>query len=638
MNYCESYTHYARYKTIEVKIGLLTIGGNRPICIQSMTTQDTMNIEGTVNECLRLIKAGCELIRITCPSMKEAEKLKEIKQKLRDNGFKTPLVADIHYTPNAAELAAKIVEKVRINPGNYLDKKKFQSFTYTKDSYQQELFKIEDKLAPLIEICKTHTTALRIGVNHGSLSDRILSRFGDTPQGMVESALEFTRICEKHGFRNIVLSMKASNPVTMVHAYRLLAATMLKEKIQYPIHLGVTEAGDGEDGRIKSAIGIGTLLEDGIGDTIRVSLTESPEKEIPVAKILAKRYKENTETLQEINYTPIFSPYNYEKRKSTAIKNIGGKNVPIVVADLSNLRKITPANLYAYGYHYSIPNDKWTIKDTAVDYLYIGNNSIDFELPGILNVLQDEECWKQKSIGRRNHFPCLKSTQIKYPENKTITLFIEINIDDYHEFNDLKNLNPNCVLILKTTQNKPYKQLRKFMFGMAKHRIDLPVIFNCHYTKQESEEEFLLYSAIDNGALFIDGFGDGIMLSAPHVQHKLINRTAFGILQASRVRTFKTEYISCPSCGRTLFDLEEVTQKVRAKTNHLKGLKIAIMGCIVNGPGEMADADYGYVGAGQGKITLYKEKTIVKRNVDEKNAVDELINIIKENGDWQESN
>ena len=394
MKYCNSLNKYSRFKTREVKVGNITIGGNQPIRIQSMTTTNTMDTIDTVEESIRMIKAGCELVRITAPSKKEAHNLQNIKDELNKRGYNTPLIADIHYTPNAAEIAAKIVEKVRVNPGNYADKKKFENITYTDESYDAEIVRIKEKFLPLVKICKTHGTAMRIGTNHGSLSDRILSRYGDTPKGMVESAMEFLRICREEDYHNIILSMKASNTRVMVQAYRLLVAEMIKEKMNYPLHLGVTEAGEGEDGRIKSAVGIGALLADGIGDTIRVSLTEAPEFEIPVAQNLLKHFEgiEEHDSIQKITKNPLHS-FDYKRRKTNEVLNIGGGNVPIVMADFCLKEKITAASFFAVGSNYSVPLDKWNLTDMAADYVFVGNHDLNFEVPGTLGVIYNYKKW-----------------------------------------------------------------------------------------------------------------------------------------------------------------------------------------------------------------------------------------------------
>ena len=635
MKYCNSLTSYSRFKTREVMVGGIGFGGDNPIRVQSMTTADTMDTAATVEESIRMIDAGCELVRITAPSKKEAENLKNIKKELLKRGYSTPIVADIHFTPNAAEIAAGIVEKVRINPGNYADKKKFEEIEYTDKSYQDELNRIREKFTPLVKICKENKTAMRIGTNHGSLSDRILSRYGDTPKGMVESAMEFLRICRDENYHEIILSMKASNTRVMVQAYRLLVAEMIKESMNYPLHLGVTEAGEAEDGRIKSAVGIGTLLEDGIGDTIRVSLTEAPEHEMPVAFNLLKNFndRDNKIRIKEITKYPL-TPFNYFKRKSRAVKNIGGNNVPVVLTLLDKKSNIKPSSFYPYGYNYSVPLDKWNINDQATDYIFLGDNDIDFEIPGTLRLIYNFKKWKIHKKGypifsTKEYLSCIKIS-------KELN-FIEISINDIsNELIDKIKNDKTAVLILNTNNSNGVAEQRKVFIDLINQNIDNPVIIKREYEKISSEL-LQLYAASDIGALLIDGLGDGIAINNKQDGEGLhINSTSFGILQASRTRISKTEYISCPSCGRTLFDLQETTAKIRKVTDHLKGVKIGIMGCIVNGPGEMADADYGYVGTRPGKITLYKEKNIVRKNIDEEEAVDALIDLIKEHGDWVE--
>ena len=630
--YCMDYFNKTRSKTSEVIIGTVKIGGGNPILPQSMTTTDTMDVAGSVAQSKRMIDAGCELVRLTAPSKKEAEKLGEIKLLLNKDGYDKPLVADIHFTPNAAEIAAKLIEKVRVNPGNYADKKKFEEIEFTEESYQEELVRIEEKFTPLIQICKTHGTAMRIGTNHGSLSDRILSRFGDTPEGMVESAMEFLRICQKNDYHQLVISMKASNTLVMVQAYRLLHKTMLDEGMNYPLHLGVTEAGDGEDGRIKSAVGIGALLEDGLGDTIRVSLTEDPEFEIPVAKKLIEKGNQTKNNLiVTTNKNISYNPYQYNKRTTKHQHNIGGKNTPIVFADLSQKENIIAANFFGFGYNYSVNLDKWNLQDLAADYVFLGDKLIDFATPGTLGIVQNFNTWKTNSSTKNNYYPyVLINETIDYKFNTLF--FLEINsLDLPIEF--IKQ-NPLAILVLTTKYDNKTQVFRYIRTLLDENQVENAVILK--YTHELTDiEQFQLYTASDAGNQFIDGFGDGIWITGPQ-PNQIINSLSFGILQATRTRISKTEYISCPSCGRTLFDLQETTAKIRSKTAHLKGLKIGIMGCIVNGPGEMADADYGYVGTGPGKIHLYKEKEVVRKNVSEEEAVDALIELIKENGDWVE--
>ncbi|MDB2317704.1 (E)-4-hydroxy-3-methylbut-2-enyl-diphosphate synthase [Flavobacteriales bacterium] len=636
-NYCKSLTAYQRYKSHEVRVGTLGIGGDNPIRLQSMTTTDTMDTEATVAQSIRMIEAGCELVRITAPSKKEAENLRNIKNELLKKGYNTPLVADIHFTPTAAEISARIVEKVRVNPGNYADKKKFQELDYTEDSYQAELDRIEKRFTPLVKICKEEGTAMRIGTNHGSLSDRILSRYGDTPLGMVESALEFLRICMSLDYHQVIISMKASNPQVMVQAYRLLIHKMESEQMSYPLHLGVTEAGEGEDGRIKSAVGIGTLLEDGIGDTVRVSLTEEPEFEIPVAKTLVDRYSKrlpHTE-IKSIDENTI-NPFEYQKRLTTEVFNIGGKNVPIVIADLHKKKKINPASLFALGYHYSVPLDKWNIADMACDYIFAGDNIIDFAIPGTLGIIYNYPTWT-KNKGERCYPLIDAKTYLNDLDLSADIIFIRTDLSEVNqEFISQLNGDSRAILIIETNNNHGMAEQRRLVIELMNSDCKTPVIIGRNY-KDLSEEEFQLHASTDLGALLLDGIGDGTFIQADNCgSDEMKMQTAFGILQATRTRISKTEYISCPSCGRTLFDLQETTAKIRTKTSHLKGLKIGIMGCIVNGPGEMADADYGYVGTGIGKITLYKEKEVVQRNIASAAAVDALIDLIKEHGDWIE--
>lgn len=634
--YCNSLTQYQRFKTREVKVGNIGIGGNNPIRIQSMTTTDTLGTMATVEQSIKMIDAGCEIVRITAPSIKEAENLANIKSELRKRGYNNPLVADIHFTPNAAEVAARIVEKVRINPGNYADKKKFETLKYTDETYKGELERLKERFVPLVKICKEYGTAMRIGTNHGSLSDRIMSRYGDSPQGMVESAMEFIHICRELDYHEIVLSMKASNTLIVIQAYRLLVSRMLKENMNYPLHLGVTEAGDGEDGRIKSAVGIGSLLEDGLGDTIRVSLTEDPEFEIPVAKNLVEKYnnRELHQKIGEISNNPI-NPFEYNKRKTREVLNIGNTNVPRVIADFSQKIQITPTSLYGVGYRYSVPNDKWNISDVACDYLYIGNKSIDFEIPGTLGIILNYENWTKNSE-KENYFPLIDSNKYLLSNKLSNRLnFISIAIAEINNnlLFKLKN-DKTAVPVINTNNIHGMAEQRRLIVEFINNECFNPIIIHRTYDNISSEQ-MQLYAATDIGSLLADGLGDGVFISSNGVAStKFINDTSFGILQATRTRISKTEYISCPSCGRTLFNLQETTSKIRAVTSHLKGVKIGIMGCIVNGPGEMADADYGYVGTGEGKITLYKEKEIVRRNIPEAEAVNELIKLIKEHGDW----
>ena len=634
-DFCNSLTEFSRSETREVIVGDLGIGGNHPIRIQSMTTTDTMNTEETAEQSIRMIKAGSELVRITAPSKREAENLINIKNKIRNRGYNTPLVADIHFTPNAALIAAEIVEKVRINPGNYVDKKNFNFIEYNDESYGLELDRIKERFVPLVKVCKNNKTAVRIGTNHGSLSDRILSRYGDTPLGMVESALEFVRICEELDYHNLIISMKASNTQVMVQAYRLAVAMMKKEGMNYPLHLGVTEAGDGEDGRVKSSVGIGALLEDGIGDTVRVSLTEEPELELPVAKLLIDRYNNRYKHARIPPIVkPLFQPYSYSKRESLLKNNIGNDQVPRVIIDISKEDELTYEHLVNVGYTYSKKLDKWIIADQAVDYIFIGNNKLKFKLPGTLYVIQNIRFWEKN----KQAFPLFTLKEyFKYKGKKGSINFVNISTTEFFSSNLLKLKKDDSIVLLINTMNDHWvADIRRIFLELEKINWKVPVIINKEYYSI-TKDEFQLYSSTDIGSLLLDGFGDGIWLSSDF-SYDIITKLSFGILQATRTRISKTEYISCPSCGRTLFDLQKVTSEIRSKTNHLKGVKIGIMGCIVNGPGEMADADYGYVGTGVGQISLYKGYEVVKKNIPADVAVQALIDLIKENGDWVDSN
>lgn len=656
--YTENLTQYKRLQTREVKVGNLLLGAGHPIRVQTMTTTDTMDTTATVEQCIRCIEAGAEMVRITAPSKNEAENLQVIKEELHKRGYTTPLVADIHFTPNAAEIAAKIVEKVRVNPGNYVDKKKFEQIEYTDAEYAEEIERIRERFTPLVRICKEHGTAMRIGTNHGSLSDRIMSRYGDTAIGMVESAMEFLRIARSEEYHNIVLSMKSSNPLVMVQAYRLLIQHMMDEFSEcYPLHLGVTEAGDGEDGRIKSAIGIGTLLQDGIGDTIRVSLTEDPEFEIPVCLDLVKDLPAvnnvTEDAKSEENIKLPYSPFEYKKRDTAEVLNIGSKHVPVVVADFMQHAEITPADLETIGYSYNADTDKWNIGDAAADIIYTANKTISFSLPGTLNILCDYNSWlEQKNNGK--YYPLYQGTEFtSAAEKSTVANFIAVdaNAENSVLIESIKT-DATVVLCVYATAKNAMQSVRNYISNLMQQNIACPVIIAVE-SMHPTVDEQLIHFSIGAGAVFLDGMGDGIWLMndpGKMIDQKVsgrtylptknnqqfLNNTSFSILQAVRTRISKTEYISCPSCGRTLFDLQETTAKIRTVTNHLKGLKIAIMGCIVNGPGEMADADFGYVGSGPGKITLYKGKEVVKRNINSDIAVDELINLLKENEVWIE--
>lgn len=647
--YCNSLTSYSRRKTRVVDIGGVPMGGDYPIRVQSMTTVDTMDTMGSVEQVIRMVDAGCEYVRITAPSIKEAQNLEEIKKELRKRGYTVPLIADIHFTPNAAELAARIVEKVRVNPGNYADKKKFEQIEYTDESYNAELDRIREKFTPLVKICKEYGTAMRIGTNHGSLSDRIMSRYGDTPLGMVESALEFLRICNDLDYHDIVLSMKASNTQVMVQAYRLLVHKLEEEGLQpYPLHLGVTEAGEGEDGRIKSAVGIGVLLEDGLGDTVRVSLTEEPELEAPVAKTMVDRYNKRAghAAIEPVNENPV-DPFSYSRRHTREVVNVGGQNVPRVIADISRLETDDYKDLKGIGHFYLPEPDKWRMNDMGADYVYSGNSPVQFMLPNGLKEILDYRAW-QEATDKLNKVPLLTVDEYLAAGSKHAEInFVKLQLTDLNEklLSALKE-DRTAVIILETQNEHGMAEQRRAFFKLINAEADIPVIIKRSYPDL-TDDQLQIYAATDMGGLLIDGLGDGVMLGTEHAgegrsKEQMLNlignynNTGFGILQAARTRMTKTEYISCPSCGRTLFDLQETTAMIRKRTDHLKGVKIGIMGCIVNGPGEMADADYGYVGSGKGKITLYKGQDVVKRGVPSEKAVDELIEIIREGGDWIE--
>jgi (E)-4-hydroxy-3-methylbut-2-enyl-diphosphate synthase len=665
--YAESIFKYKRLQTREVRIGDLLLGNNHPIRIQTMTTTDTMDTMATVEQSIRCIEAGAELVRITAPSKNEAENLLQIKNELRKRGYHTPVVADIHFTPNAAEIAARIVEKVRVNPGNYVDKKKFELIEYSDADYVEEIDRIRQRFTPLVRICKEYGTSMRIGTNHGSLSDRIMSRYGDTPIGMVESAMEFLRIARDESYHEVVLSMKSSNPQVMVQAYRLLIRNMFDEFGEiYPLHLGVTEAGDGEDGRIKSAVGIGTLLEDGIGDTIRVSLTEDPEFEIPVCRDLVKRYAGRSEEIQDqaaVETTQKktiigYSPFEYKRRETFAVGNIGGKQVPVVIADLSKTKNITSASLQSIGYTYDESTDKWAISDAAADFIFTGHQRLKFALPGTLKIIVYPAAYAEAMAddnqpGKESYFPIYSDSGYVEAINRSSTLNF-VMIDCYPGGSDASTYldkicnDPTVVICLSSTNVNAMQSVRRMFIELSARKCNNPVILITD-SYWSTPDEHLIHFATETGALLLDGMGDGLSLGySSKAKMELLkssgrtyldvrdifqftNNTAFSILQATRTRISKTEYISCPSCGRTLFDLQETTAKIRAVTNHLKGLKIAIMGCIVNGPGEMADADFGYVGSGPGKITLYKGKEVMKKNVNSEVAVEELINLIRGN-------
>lgn len=610
-----NFFNYRRRKTSETRVGNIVIGGDNPIRIQSMTTTNTNDTSASVQQVVKIVKAGADLVRLTAQGVREAENLENIETELHQMGFDTPLVADIHFNPRAAEAAARRVEKVRINPGNFVDKvKRFEFIDYTQESYQAEIEKIRAKLIPLLNICKERRVALRIGVNHGSLSDRILSRFGDTPQGMVESCMEFLYICIEQNFHDIVISMKASNTIVMTQSVRLLVERMNLEGLAYPLHLGVTEAGSGEDGRIKSAVGIGALLADGIGETIRVSLSEDPEYEIPVAQKLVN-YISERENHPEIkaHASKNFSPYNTLRRETYAVENIGGDNPPVVISDRRG-------GVFEFDPHF------------MPDYIYV--KSLSERTPRAIPLIVDAENWQ----GEVNTYPLFSCSDLKQvAETKASLRFLNITYHDLSdEVLDFLKTETKVVLLLHTSHANGVGEQRAFFHALLDAEVKTPVVVCRHYAESD-RENIQIKAGADFGAVFLDGFGCGISLqNTGNIAPKVLDSYMLGILQAARMRTSKTEYISCPSCGRTLFDLQTTVADIQKATSHLKHLKIGVMGCIVNGPGEMADADYGYVGAEKGKISLYKKHTCVAKNIPTEEAVGRLIQLIKDNGDWVE--
>lgn len=600
----EALFNYKRRTSTVAHIGNIELGGNNPVRIQSMANTNTNDTEASVEQCIRIIKAGGELVRFTAQGVKEAKNLKPIREELNRRGFRTPLVADIHFNPKAADEAALHVEKVRINPGNYVDSVHTQRrFEYTDEEYQQEIEKIRTRLVPFLNICKEHHTAIRIGVNHGSLSDRILSRYGDTPNGMVESCMEFLRICKEQNFDNVVISIKASNTVIMVETVRLLVATMDKENMAYPLHIGVTEAGDGEDGRVKSAVGIGALLADGIGDTIRVSLSEEPEAEIPVAKSLADYIALRTghEPIHVMDCGMV-NPFVFHRRETRKLGMIGGGNVPVVISEA-------------------------TQGDLKPDFVFCKD-----ELPKllVLPTIVDYEKWTEVA----NLYPLFSGRQTdKILTCKASIKFVET---DYASISNLLDkTDDSCVFIATAVGKNCVGEQRAIIHTLMANGRKNPVILKRSY-KDANASDFQIKSGADLGVFLIDGMADGIWVEAPAIGEEEQLSVAFGILQASRSRMTKTEFVSCPSCGRTMFDLQTTVARIKEKTAHLKNLKIGVMGCIVNGPGEMADADYGYVGSGRGCVNLYKGQECVEKMIPEDEAVDHLVALIKQNGDWME--
>lgn len=609
--YINNLCRFERFKTSEVQIGSVPVGGDNPIRIQSMTDTDTKDTEATVEQIIRIIKAGSDYVRVTVKDTRDAENLRFIKKELLDRGFDNPLIGDIHFNPKLADISARYISKIRINPGNFYDKRaSFKPLLYTDEEYRDELRKIEELFVPFLKMLKKTNTALRIGANQGSLSDRVMSRYGDTPTGIVESVMEFLRICKKEKFNNVVLSIKSSNTRVMVYTVRLLCYKMRIEDMEYPLHLGVTEAGEGEDGRIRSAVGIGALLADGIGDTIRISLTESPEREIPVARKLIDHFR------SYYNHQPITAPlhaqtnpFEYERRSTRPVLNMGGRNLPVVVADLGDrsLSEILP------------------IRGKRIpDYFLSGNKIMDIAGNSSPVISLEEYLFESTRWGRMK--------------------FIRTNKEEFDRFMDkhpeimtkLKQTR-KTVLVLESYNKNPFAELRAFFMMLETHIWKVPVILYRRY-KERSLDDLLIKASADLGGLFLDGYGDGLCLSNDHENTTFteLKDLSFGILQASRMRVSQTEFISCPGCGRTLFDLHETTKKIKDHFSHLQHLKIGIMGCVVNGPGEMSDADYGFVGAGKNNVNLYKGQKLVKRHIPYENAVEELEQLIRENGHWMD--
>ncbi|MBT3227691.1 MAG: (E)-4-hydroxy-3-methylbut-2-enyl-diphosphate synthase [Candidatus Marinimicrobia bacterium] len=629
----KSLTQYQRYRSRVVNIGDIPMGGDHPIRIQSMTNTDTMDTQATVEQTIRLVDAGCEYVRITAPSVKEATNLGVIKAELKKRGYSVPLIADIHFVPRAAEEAAKLIEKVRVNPGNYVDRKRFQELEYSQHEYQAELDRIEERFTPLVKLCREEGTAMRIGSNHGSLSDRILSHYGDTPRGMVESAMEFVRICAANQFHELVVSMKASNTRIMIQAYRLLVNQMTLEGFNYPLHLGVTEAGDGDDARIKSSLGIGSLLRDGLGDTIRVSLTEAPEAEIPVAISIVKSIAKLSEhqPIEPLSSLPI-NMFEYQRRETKSTSVIGGDKVPVVIANLSQIGTIPDNQLVAAGYHLELASNTWMAGDQGADILYFGQNNPDIQLSDNALRLYDSAIWADQEMSIHSYPVFTLASYISIGERHPTTNFVHINTMD--QIVDIPD-ESGIIWLLSSDSAHQIADLRRFILELINQGKLQPVILLNRVT-DEQRDEFLLGVSAEIGSILNDGLADGVWLRSQHIGSKDLNEIAFGVLQASRSRMTKTEYIACPSCGRTLFDLEEVTAQIRERTSHLKGVKIGIMGCIVNGPGEMADADFGYVGTGPGKVSLYRGQMVVRPHVPQTQAVDSLIDLIKSEGYWVE--
>ena len=609
-----NYFNYNRRQSSVVQIGNKQLGGNNPILIQSMANVSTLDTNACVEQAIRIIDAGADYVRFTAQGVREAENLGVIRQELTKRGYTHPLVADIHFNPRAADAAAQVVEKVRINPGNYVDSKVFNIRDYSEEEYNSGIEKIRERFIPFLNLCKQHNTAIRLGINHGSLSDRIMSRYGDTPEGMVASCLEYLKICREEDFQHVAISIKASNTVVMVQTVRLLVKTMDAEGMSYPLHLGVTEAGDGEDGRIKSAVGIGTLLHDGIGDTIRVSLSEEPEAEVPVARKLVDYIQERAGANHvEGSISPEFNNVKPARRISRDVCGIGRGGIPVVISDRSS------------GLNFEFN------QEAKPDYVYVGTEDPD-NLPDNMQLLVDAHVWKP----RANVFPYFIASDAKELKNYDSPLkFIRLTYADLNDQTlEVLKSDKAVVVILSTHHANGLGAQRAFMHKLLSSGCDVPVILHREYHETDIES-LQIKAAADMGAMILDGFCEGIFLNNTKGDALATDNCMFCILQATRARISKTEYISCPGCGRTLYNLQTTIARVKKATSHLKGLKIGIMGCIVNGPGEMADADYGYVGAGVGRISLYKGKECVQRNIPENEAVERLVELIKENGDWK---
>jgi len=641
--FCKDLFNYSRRSSSETKIGKTALGAHNPIRVQSMTNTDTNDVEGSVAQSIRMIESGAEYVRLTTQGKKEAENLKFIKAELLKRGYETPLVADIHFNPAAATIAAQYVDKIRVNPGNFVDKKAdLDRSDYSEEMYQEGLKKIRTKFIPLINICKENKTAIRIGTNHGSLSDRIMSRYGDTPRGMVEATLEFLRICNEERFKDVAISIKSSNTVMMVKTVRLLVSEMNKEELYYPLHLGVTEAGEGEDGRIKSAVGTGALLNDGLGDTIRISLTEDPEIESPVGQKMVDYIleKEGHDSIESPSYSKI-NLCDFYKRSTKEVANIGGRKQAVVIADYSLEKHFSSDFPEQAGYKMNSESLEWEKGDLAADYIYLnGFNPAIRDFPKGLGLIVDSVCWDDALQYSAQVQPLFTSDVFMHDDLSSFTSDIHFVSCEYsdlkEEFIDKLKENPKAVIICQSKHQNAFAEQRAFVFKLIQFNCKTPVIFHRHFSENDLED-LQLKSACDLGSLFLDGLGNGISLdNTGKISKNEVNAAAFGILQAARVRTSKTEFISCPGCGRTLFKLQDVVTEVKQRFAHLSHLKIGVMGCIVNGPGEMGDVDYGYVGAGAGRVSLYKSQDLIKKNILSEEAIDELVQIIKENGDWKD--